>query len=51
MTPEPHEAADGRVGGDSKVRWIGLAVLGVLTLVLWAQPPFVTRQQLQWFDA
>jgi len=51
VTPEPHEAADGRVGGDSKVRWIGLAVLGVLTLVLWAQPPFVTRQQLQWFDA
>ncbi|HEY8244277.1 MAG TPA: CHASE2 domain-containing protein, partial [Casimicrobiaceae bacterium] len=51
MTPEPHEAADGRVGGDSKVRWIGLAVLGVLALVLWAQPPFVTRQQLQWFDA
>jgi serine phosphatase RsbU (regulator of sigma subunit)/CHASE2 domain-containing sensor protein len=26
-------------------------VLGVLTLLLWAQPPFIKRQQLQWFDA
>ena len=57
--PPRGEAAEGRfggitsdrIGGDSRIRWIGLGVLAVLTLLLWAQPPFITRQQLQWFDA
>jgi serine phosphatase RsbU (regulator of sigma subunit)/CHASE2 domain-containing sensor protein len=40
-----------RVGGIGRIRWVGLLVLGALTLLLWLQPPFITRQQLQWFDA
>jgi serine phosphatase RsbU (regulator of sigma subunit)/CHASE2 domain-containing sensor protein len=34
-----------------RVRWIGLAVLAVLALLLVVEPPFVARQQLEWFDA
>jgi serine phosphatase RsbU (regulator of sigma subunit)/CHASE2 domain-containing sensor protein len=37
-----------RVG---RVRWVGLIVLAILTALLWLQPPFVARQQQQWFDA
>jgi len=48
--PTVAEPAEGRIGEASRIRWIGILVLGVLTLLLWLQPPFVTRQQLQWFD-
>ena len=34
-----------------RIRWIGLLALVVLMLLLWLQPPFVVRQQQQWFDA
>jgi serine phosphatase RsbU (regulator of sigma subunit)/CHASE2 domain-containing sensor protein len=33
------------------VHWTGLAVLATLTVLLALQPPFVRRQQLDWFDA
>ena len=34
-----------------RVRWVGLVALAVLTALLWLQPPFIQRQQYQWFDA
>jgi serine phosphatase RsbU (regulator of sigma subunit)/CHASE2 domain-containing sensor protein len=38
----------GRIG---RVRGVGVIVLAVLTALLAFQPPFVARQQRQWFDA
>ena len=34
-----------------RVRWVGLVVLAILTALLSLQPPFIKRQQYQWFDA
>lgn len=34
-----------------RIRWIGLGALAALAALLWLEPPFVVRQQQQWFDA
>ena len=52
--PVGHGVEDGpergpRFGG--RVRWIGLALLAALAALLWAQPAWVSRIQLLWFDA
>ncbi|MEO8487644.1 MAG: CHASE2 domain-containing protein [Betaproteobacteria bacterium] len=47
----PEEAAESRGGGIGRIRWVGLSVLALLTLLLAWQPPFIKRQQLQWYDA
>ena len=52
--PERDSAPAGRFGGDppriGRVRWIGLLLLAALALLLWLQPPWISRIQLLWFD-
>ena len=59
-SPDPAEGGPPRGGGEAaergpvawgRVRWIGLALLAALALLLWAQPAWVARIQLLWFDA
>lgn len=49
------EPAPGRVAAAlatvGRIRWIGVAALAALSVLLWLEPPFVVRQQQQWFDA
>jgi adenylate cyclase len=41
---------DRSVAGMGRVRWIGVLLLAALALLLWVQPPWVSRIQLLWFD-
>ena len=41
---------DRSVAGMGRVRWVGVLLLAALAVLLWVQPPWVSRIQLLWFD-